>query len=183
MLRPRPAAAIRDMPEKKRPTVWIVVTCVLAVAVVGLGIWAFSAQSDADDAKAALATKEQAASEPTPAPTAAPAATTDPAVQQAIDDTQAALGGVTEDVAQMQADLEQAATNFETAQQKAQDASGAVDKLRAEADAFKARAELATTCLKGSLDALKESYTAGGTSAAAEKLKALAGQCRAATES
>jgi chromosome segregation ATPase len=173
------------MPEqpKHRSTVWIVLTCVFAVAAVGLGVWAFSAQSDADDAQAELAAQEQAASEATPAPTAPPAATPDPAVQQAIDDAQAALGGVTEDVAQLQSDLEQAAAEFQAARQKAEDASGAVDKLRAEADAFKAQAELTKTCLKGSFSALEEAFTAGGSSAALEQLKALAGQCRAATES
>ena len=59
-------------PEKpRRPTVWIVLTCVLAIAVVGVGIWALNAQSDADDAKAELKAQEEAASKATPAPTAA----------------------------------------------------------------------------------------------------------------
>ena len=39
--------------SNRRPTVWIVLTCVFALAAVGLGIWAINAQSDADSAKAA----------------------------------------------------------------------------------------------------------------------------------
>ena len=94
-------------PEKsRRPTVWIVLTCVLAVAVVGVGIWALNAQSDADDAKAELKAQEEAASKATPAPTAAtPAPTTapteapaehpqDPELQSAVDEAQKALGGI-----------------------------------------------------------------------------------------
>src|SRR5690242_12428234 len=38
-------------PAHRRPTVWIVLCAVLALAVVGLGIWALNAQSDADDAQ------------------------------------------------------------------------------------------------------------------------------------
>jgi chromosome segregation ATPase len=168
---------------KHRSTVWIVLTCVFAAAAVGLGVWALSAQSDADDAQAQLAAQEQAAAEPTPEPTAVATATADPAVQQAIDDAKAALGGVTEDVQQLQSELDQAAADFQAAQQKVQDASGAADTLRAEVDAFKAQAELTKTCLKGSFSALEEAFNAGGSSAAVEKLKSLAGECRAVTES
>jgi hypothetical protein len=158
----------------RRPTVWIVLTCVFALAAVGLGIWAINAQSDADDAKADLAASQQAASEATPS--AAP--TVDPAAQQALDDATAQLGQVSDDVAQIQSELETAAANADAARQKAEDATGAVDKLRAEAESFKAQAELTSTCLKGTLGALKQAYTSGGVEAATEQLKALAGECR-----
>jgi hypothetical protein len=167
--------------SNRRPTVWIVLTCVFALAAVGLGIWAINAQSDADDAKADLAAQAQAASEATPAPTpteAPPAATVDPADQQAFDDATAQLGQVSDDVAQIQSELETAAANADAARQKAEDATGAVDKLRAEAESFKAQAELTSTCLKGTLGALKQAYTSGGVEAATEQLKALAGECR-----
>ena len=54
-----PGAGCNGGMTNKRPTVWIVLSCVLAAAVVGLGIWAFSAQSDADDARAELATAQE----------------------------------------------------------------------------------------------------------------------------
>jgi chromosome segregation ATPase len=171
--------------ENRRPTLWIVLTCVFALGAVGLGIWALNAQSDADDAKADLAAAEQAASKATPAPTQAPAPapTVDPATQQSYEDAKAELGTVSEDVAQIQSELETASANAEQAKQKAADATGAVDKLRAEADAFKAQAELTKTCLKGTLSALDQAYQSGGLEAATEQLKALAGQCKNATAS
>src|SRR5690349_21582578 len=97
-----------------RPTGWIVLCGVLAVAVVGLGIWALSAQSDADDsqaklgaATAAAAASTKASGTPTPASTptptaaatAAPAATPDAATQQAIDQLTAAVGATNENLA------------------------------------------------------------------------------------
>jgi len=164
--------------SNRRPTVWIVLTCVFALAAVGLGIWAINAQSDADDAKADLAAQAQAASETTPEPTPTAAPTVDPAAQQAFDDATAQLGQVSDDVAQIQSELETAAANADAARQKAEDATGAVDKLRAEAESFKAQAALTSTCLKGTLGALKQAYTSGGVEAATEQLKALAGQCR-----
>jgi ABC-type transporter Mla subunit MlaD len=179
------------MPEKqRRPTVWIVLTGVFAVAAIGLGIWAMNAQSDADDAKEQLTAQEQAASEatPDPAPTeaptevpAAPEATVDAATQQAFEDAKSQLGDVSADVEAMQGQIAQAKQELEAAQQKAADASGAVDKLRADAEAFKAQAALSKTCLLGTVGALEQAYQSGGLEAAAQQLKALAGDCREAT--
>jgi ABC-type transporter Mla subunit MlaD len=169
--------------QHRRPTLWIVLTCVFAVAALGLGIWAMNAQSDADDAKEQLTAQEKAASEatPEPTPTEAPAPTVDAATQQAFDDAKAQLGDVSENVAQLQSELETALANADQARQKAQDASGAVDRLRAEAEAFKAQAALSATCLKGTLGALYQAYESGGIDAATEQLTTIAGQCRNAT--
>ena len=175
--------------EHRRPTVWIVLTCVFAVAAIGLGIWAINAQSDADDAKADLSAQQPSASEPTAAPTEAPteapapAATVDAETQQAFEDAKSQFGDVTQDVEQMEAQIAEAKKGLEAAQQKAADASGAVEKLRADAEAFKAQAALTKTCLLGTVGALEEAYQSGGLEAAAQRLKALAGDCREATTS
>src|SRR3954467_7884080 len=65
----------------RRPTMWIVLCAVLALAVVGLGIWALTAQSDADDAQAKLgkATAAAAAGSGGPSQAATPTATAQPA--------------------------------------------------------------------------------------------------------
>ena len=52
---PQPPA----QPGRRRPTLWIGLTVLCALAAVGLGIWAFSAQSDADDAEAKLSAQQQ----------------------------------------------------------------------------------------------------------------------------
>jgi hypothetical protein len=177
------------MPERRRPTIWIVFTCLLAVAAVGLGIWALNAQSDADNAQAKLDAQQAAAkaAAPTataaPATTAEPATTVDPATEQQYEDAKAALGGVADSADDFKAQLDQAAAKLAETKQKATDASGALDKLKADAEEFKAQAELTRTCLRGSLDALDQAFSSGGLSAAVEQLKALAGQCRDATSS
>ena len=173
--------------ESRRPTLWIVLTCVFALGAIGLGIWAMSAQSDADDAKAALATAEQAAergdSDAGPDGGGGPAPPGRPGDAASYKEAEAELRhrlrGCRADPVRAGA----AAANAEQARQKAADATGAVDKLRAEADAFKAQAELTKTCLKGTLGALDQAAQSGGLEAATEQLKALAGQCKNATAS
>src|SRR5690349_11779144 len=67
-----------DEPGHRRPTGWIILCAVLAVAVVGLGIWALVAQSDADDSQAKLAATAAVAgnkASETPAPATTPTAT------------------------------------------------------------------------------------------------------------
>jgi chromosome segregation ATPase len=182
------------MNEGKRPTLWIALTCVFAAAAVGLGIWAFSAQSDADDAKADLEqaaaavteTPEAAPTEeatpapaPTEAPEAAPVPTTDPAVEQAYEDVKDQLGAISESAEQLQSELDQAQANVTKAEQAKADAQGLAEELRADVENFRAQAELTKTCLKGSISALGDAFSAGGTQAAVDKLKTLAGKCRA----
>src|SRR5215207_2906736 len=69
-----PPAQPPEAAPQHRPTGWIVLSCVLALAVVGLAVWAFSAKSGADDAEAALKAQARAEATPTPTPTAAPPA-------------------------------------------------------------------------------------------------------------
>ena len=42
-----------------RPTVWIAIAAVCALAAIGLGIWAFTTKSDLDDANATIDSQEQ----------------------------------------------------------------------------------------------------------------------------
>jgi flagellar basal body-associated protein FliL len=78
--------------EKRRPTGWIVLCGVLVLAVVGLAIWAFSAQSDADDAQAQLDAQERAAAAATPTPEPAASVELDPETQQQFDQLADELG-------------------------------------------------------------------------------------------
>ena len=168
---PKPAAP----GDRRRPTGWIIVCGVLAVAVAGLAVWAFSAQSDADDAQAALDAQERAASAATPTPE--PAAAVDPAVQEQFDQLAAELGATGESVDAIEQELEQAAAKVAEAEQARADADGVVDAARAEADAFKAQFELKQACLRGTLDAVGAAYEGGGLEAAAQELQKLAGSC------
>ncbi len=164
----------------KRPTVWIVLCCVLAVGLVGVGIWAFSEQSDADDAQARLATaQQQAAKAATPAPTAASGATTiDPAIRQQFEQLAGALGLSGANVDQIQQALESAAAKVKSAQQDRDAAKGALDTAKAQAAAVGARVELTRSCLNGTLSAISTAFGSGGVDAARQQLETIVENCK-----
>lgn len=180
-------------PSHGRPTVWIVLCAVLALAVVGLGIWALTAQSDADDAQAKLGKATAAAAAgsggdsqaATPTATAQPAqpaatATPDAATQQAIDELATTLGATNENLASIQQDLEKAAAGADDARKAKADASNALERAQAAVAEFKANAQLASACLRGVLEAVKTAFSSGGPQAALDQATALAGSCRGA---
>ena len=179
--------------KHRRPMGLIALCGVLVLAVVGLGIWALSAQSDANDtqkrldaATAAAAGKASQSQEPTATPqatataTAPPAATPDAATQQAINELTAALGATNENLADIQKDLENAAAEADAAREAKADASNALERTKADLQGFKADAQLATACLRGVLEAVKTAFSSGGTQAALDQATALAGSCRGA---
>jgi chromosome segregation ATPase len=177
--------------EPRRPTGWIVATVVLAVVAVGLGIWAFSAQADADDTQQKLDAQQrqaagagkQPAAEATPAEESAATAEPDAVdadTQQRYEDVKAELGITGETVEELDAKLDDAAASVEEAEQARSDAANAIDRAGAEAEAFKAQAEVARACLSGTLAALDAAFSTAGVEAAVSELEALAGQCRSA---
>jgi hypothetical protein len=179
-------------PGRRRSTVWIVLSGILAVAAVGLGIWALSAQSNADDTQTKLdaATKAAAANQAdssqaqataTRAPTAAPAAapTPDAAAQQQFDELTTALGATNETLDEIQGDLDKAAAAADDAQQAKTDASGALERAKADLASFRANLDVKTTCLRGVLEALKTAFVSGGTDAVVQQLETLSGACSA----
>jgi hypothetical protein len=185
-----PARTPNEPGPHRRPTGWIVLSCVLAVAAVGLGIWAFNAQSDADDAQAKLASAAQGATSATPeaaetaASTPAPAPVeVDPATKQQFEQVANDLGASTESLDQIEQALDQAATKVDGAEQAREDATGALDKAKAEAQAVSARFELTRTCLQGTLSALGSAFESGGLEAAVTQLQKLSGNCASAASS
>jgi cystathionine beta-lyase/cystathionine gamma-synthase len=167
-----------EEPAKSRPTAWIVATAVLAVVAVALGIWAFTAQSDADDAQAKLDVQAQAAQESadTPEP-----AEVDADMQQRYEDVKDQLGITGENLDQLNQELEEAVANAEQAEQARTEAAGAIGRAGAELEAVKAQADVAKTCLRGAFDALDKAFAEGGVEAAVTELEALSGGCRSAT--
>jgi ABC-type transporter Mla subunit MlaD len=173
----------REEPKERKPTIWIVLSGVLAVAVVCLGVWAFSAQSDADDAQAALDAQERAASAATPEPTPEPAPEVDPEAQQQFDQIADELGAAGDSLDDIEQELEQATAKVDEAEQARTEATGAVDAAKAEAEAFEAQFELTRTCLRGTLDAVGAAFEGGGLDTAAQELQKLAGSCQSAASS
>ena len=193
---PAVASGDGDVEAKHRRPIGMIALCgVLVLAVVGLGIWALSAQSDASDtqkkldaATAAAAGKASQSQEPTATPQATatatatppPAATPDAATQQAIDELTAALGATNENLASIQKDLQNAAADADAARKAKADASNALERTKADVQGFKADAQLATACLRGVLEAVKTAFSSGGAQAALDQATALAGSCRGA---
>lgn len=170
--------------DKRRPTGWIVLCGALAVAVIGFAIWAFSAQSDADDAQAQLDAQERAASQATPTPTPEPEpAEVDPATREQFEQVAEDLGAAGESLDEIEQQLEQAAARFDDAAQAREEAEGVIDTARAEAEAFQAQLELTRTCLRGALEAVAAAYEGGGLETAVAELQGLSGSCRAVTSS
>ena len=58
-----------------------------------------------------------------------------------------------------------------------------LSRVRAELDAFKAKAELAAACLRGAFESVSSAFASGGAEAAVSQLQQLAGDCRAAVAS
>jgi hypothetical protein len=154
---------------KRRPTEWIIACGVLAVAAVGLAIWAFSAQSDADDAQAQLDAQEQAAAAAPPV---------DAEARQQLEQLAGELGVTGESIDAIEEQLEQAAAKVADAEQAREDAGNAVDAARAEAEAFKAQFELTQTCLRGTLEAVQAAFARGSVEAAVQELEKLSGNCQ-----
>jgi len=169
--------------ERHRPTGWIVLSGLLLIAVVGLAVWAFSAQSDADDAQAKLDAQQRAAAQATPTPEPAQSAQLDPETQQRFEQLADELGAAGESLDQIEQELEQAAAKVQDADQLRQDAKGVLEAARAETEAFKAQFELTKTCLRGTLDAVAAAYAGGDLNAAVQELEKLSGNCRSAASS
>jgi DNA repair exonuclease SbcCD ATPase subunit len=190
---PRDGVAPEARPPKKRRNAWIWVSTVLAVAAVGLLVWALSIRSDLDESEQDVATLQsqvEAGQE-----TGGQVLT---AAKGAIQQVAQQLGATAEDLEAAQADLEQAKLDGEQAEQaaaKAEDAvataENATDKAVAEADQAKAQVEAAESkaaiagdCAKAYVSALGALFDGESVrdqaSVVREQLSGISEDCRAA---
>jgi len=168
-----PATEKPGNPAKK----WIIATVVLLVAVVGVGAWALSLQSDVDDKDAQIAAQEQELAQQ----------------QGAADQVEEAAAGLAEDAQQAFSDLgaqldqaqtDAAATQEETqaaiddAEQAAADAKARADSAEdevaeadARADEATAQAEAVGACARGYLSAIASAFDAASISQGVDQAK------------
>jgi hypothetical protein len=159
----------------RRPTLWIALTVLFALVAVGLGAWALSERSDANDAQAKLDAQASAAEAgATPAASATPSST----VNQVFATIETELGLSGENVDQIKASIDKAQANVDNAQKAKADATNAIDRLKAEAQSITASAEKTRACLRGAVDSLKQAVQSGGVEAGVAELQSLAGSCR-----
>ena len=157
-------------PHHKRSWGLIALCALLAIAVVGLAVWGAGQKSDADDAKAKVEAQQQAAA----------SATVSDETKAAFQQVAAQVGANGDSLDAIQQQIDAAKAKVDAAEQQRSEASGAIDTAKAELASFQAKAEQASACLKGSLDALGAAVNAGGVDAAVQELQQIAGSCSSA---
>ena len=161
---------------RKRPWGWIVLSGLLAAAVVGLAIYAIGLDSDLDDANAKIAAQQKQIdkAQTTGADVVAKA-------KSAYEDLSTQVGAAQENAGHA---VEQANQVLDQAEQAASDAQGTADELMAQADAAQAKAETAATCARSFLAAFSGVFDAAslqeGVDAAVADLQDLEPQCASA---
>lgn len=143
---------------------WIIATCVLAAAAVGLGIWAFSLNSSNSDKDDQIAAQQKQIEEAKGVGGQVKEAVSSASagVQQAIKDMGAQLDQIE---GQTQETQDQAQKAIDDAEQAAKQASNEADKAKAQADETKA-------CADGYLSAIKGAFGASSFSDGVEQAKA-----------
>jgi chromosome segregation ATPase len=168
----------RAQGQRTRPWGWIAVAGVLAVGVIGIGIYAINLNSDLDDANAKIASQQKQIDEAqnTGADVVA-------AAKSAYDELSSQVGAAQENAGQA---VEQANQVLDQAEQAASDAQGTADELKAQAEAGQAKAETAATCARSFLSAFSGVFDAAslqeGVDAAVADLQALQPQCASAIQ-
>jgi chromosome segregation ATPase len=175
--------------EQRHPTrKWIVATVVLLVAVVGLGAYALSLRSDAEDKDAQIASQQQQLEEQQGVADDVQdaAASVAEEAQQAfgelgdqIDELSAEAEATQEETQQAIEDAEQAAADAEARAESAQDD---VEEANARADEAEAQAQTVGACARGYLSAIGSAFGAGsveeGVDQAKSEIEALNSSCR-----
>jgi chromosome segregation ATPase len=189
---PQDESAPAGQAPKKKRNHWIWISAVLAIAAIGLLIWALQTRSDLnaandknDDLQAQVAQGQQTGSDVLTA------------AKDLINNLAAQLGAANEDLADTQGKLddaqaaeEQAQKDAEAAKKKAEQADNATDKANAEADQAKAEAQaveskasIAAECAKAYVSAFGSLIGGEGDQATlSQQLAGITDQCKAALE-
>jgi chromosome segregation ATPase len=142
------AAPEGDSPSRK----WIITTCVLAVVVVGLGIWAFSLNSSNQDKEDTISTQQKQIDEAKGigGQVKEAVASAGDTIQKSLKDMSAQLDQVAGESQQTQEETQQA---IDQAEQAAKQAGNEADKAKAEADETKSCAQGYLSAITGAFDA------------------------------
>lgn len=166
----RPPAAAPAAPARSS-NAWKLAALLLALTTVGFAVWAFSLNSDLDDAEATIATQQkQLAAAPTVGSSAADLAgalsgTVSKAFQgleAELAAVEAELGASEKEVAELESDIADAQAEAEAAAADLEDAAGDA-KAEAEARAKQAEAKVdaARSCVQGYVASIKEAFADG----------------------
>jgi chromosome segregation ATPase len=166
---------------------WVVATIVFALAAIGLGIWAFTLQSDNDDKDAQIASQQQQLQQQQDAAGQIGDAASGVAgeIQQSLDDLGQQIeqieGAAAESQEESQAAIDQAEQAAAEASDRVDAAENEADKAQAQVDEAEARAQAIGACARGYLSAIAGVFDAESISAgideAKTKFETLSGSC------
>jgi hypothetical protein len=175
-----------DSQQGDRPTAWIVATAVLALAVIGLAIWAFTTKSDLDDANATIdKQKTQLAAQQGEATQAerrlrafgARERAAFRRVKRRFIREQAQAG-------RLKQTIQKEASELETARNQRAAAQGQEAKDRAALKQAQQESQLSAACVQGAVNALDKFFNASsartGARAAVAELESIQNQCQSA---
>jgi cell division protein FtsL len=171
-----------------RPTVWIALTAVFALAAIGFAIWAFTTKSDLDDAEATidqqnqqLASAERRASRREQAERAF-----GERAERAYRRVRRRLLRARGEERNLHATINKETGELRQAQREVANAQSDAERDAAELKHARARTEVAAACARGTVDAIDkffdaESATAGANRAMRE-LERLQSSCQSAVQ-
>ena len=171
-----------------RPTVWIAIAAVCALAAIGLGIWAFTTKSDLDDANATIDRQKQqlAASRQTARAEERRLSAFGRRERQAYRRVRRRLIREDATAAELQKRIKDEAAQLQQLRTDVANAQGTENKDNARLKQEQSKARLASACSASSVDALKRffdaSTTQGGARKAISQLESTQQECQTAAE-
>jgi hypothetical protein len=175
-------------PRDSRATTWMIVAGVLALVAIGLGIWAFTTKSDLDDANATIdeQKKQLASQEQT-------AGAEEQRLQGIGARDRAAFRRVRRrfireesQARNLKATIDKEAGELDQARSDESSAESQEQKLQAALKSERQRAQLASVCVQGAVDAIDRFFDAAsartGANAAVKELESIQDQCNKADQ-
>lgn len=154
-----------------RPTTWIVIAAVCALAAVGLGVWAFTTKSDLDDANATIERQKQqlAASQQTAQAQEGRLAAFGRRERAAYRRVRRRLVRENAEASDLQKKVKDEAARLDQAQTDVANAQGQAKKDDALLKQEQAKARLATACSASAVDAMQRFFDAASVKQGARK--------------
>jgi hypothetical protein len=171
-----------------RPTLWMALTAIFALAAIGFAIWAFTTKSDLDDAEATidrqqqqLASEQQRASRREAAERAF-----GERAERAYRRVRRRLLRARGEERNLHATIEKEVGELRQAQREVANAQSATQREAAELRHARARGEVAAACARGTVDAINKFFDAEsaqtGANRAMRELERLQPRCESAVQ-
>lgn len=170
-----------------RPTAWIVIAVICALAAIGLGIWAFTTKSDLDDANATIAKQKKELASSQQAATAEEQQLTSFGRRERAAYRRVRRGLIRENVkaAGLRKRIKDEAAQLQQTRTDVANAQGQAQKDQALLAQARSKARLASACSASSVDALNRffdaSTTKAGAKAAVAQLESTQQECQTAS--